>query len=149
MSLFERDVEALFSTLDELDIRFVAYSPLGRGFLTGTAKPATEYDASDMRTTAHRWHPGNFEKNIDAVEKLKTLAAEKGATVAQLALAWLLAQSPRIAPIPGTRNPTRVEENVGAAELSLTSDDMTRIATILPTGGFGARYAGGMTPEWE
>ncbi|MCU1407510.1 MAG: aldo/keto reductase, partial [Glaciihabitans sp.] len=77
------------------------------------------------------------------------LATSKGATVAQLALAWLLAQGEHIVPIPGTRNATRLEENVGAADLVLTAADFDRIAEILPTGGFGARYAGDMTPVWH
>jgi aryl-alcohol dehydrogenase-like predicted oxidoreductase len=148
-SLFERDVEALFPVLDELGIGFVPYSPLGRGFLTGTAKPASAYDAADMRSVDPRWQPGNFEKNVEATERLRELATSKGATVAQLALAWLLAQGPRIVPIPGTRSPARVEENVGGADLTLTPEDLARIAEILPRGGFGARYAEGQMPLWD
>jgi aryl-alcohol dehydrogenase-like predicted oxidoreductase len=148
-SLFERDVEQLFPTLEELGIGFVAYSPLGRGFLTGTAKPAGQYDPDDMRNTDPRWQPGNFEKNVAAVEQLKALAASKGATVSQLALAWLLAQRDYVVPIPGTRSPKRVEENVGAADLQLTAADLERISAILPTGGFGARYAEGRLPTWN
>jgi aryl-alcohol dehydrogenase-like predicted oxidoreductase len=148
-SLFERDVEELRPTLDELGIGLVAYSPLGRGFLTGTAKPAAEYDETDMRRHDPRWEPGNFEQNLDAVRWLTDLAASKNASVAQLALAWLLAQGEHIVPIPGTRTPQRVEENVGAAELTLTPTDLERIADILPTGGFGARYVKGSVPVWE
>jgi aryl-alcohol dehydrogenase-like predicted oxidoreductase len=148
-SLFERDVEQLLPTLEELGIGFVAYSPLGRGFLTGTAKPAGEYHATDMRNTDPRWQPGNFEKNLDAVEQLKTLAASKGATVSQLALAWLLAQRDYVVPIPGTRSAKRVEENVAAVDVQLTAADLDRINTILPTGGFGARYVEGRVPTWE
>jgi aryl-alcohol dehydrogenase-like predicted oxidoreductase len=148
-SLFERDAEQLFPTLEELGIGFVAYSPLGRGFLTGTAKPAGEYDATDMRNTDPRWQPGNYEKNLGAVEQLRTFAASKGGTVSQVALAWLLAQRDYIVPIPGTRSPKRVEENVGAADLQLTAADLERISEILPTGGFGARYAGGRIPVWD
>lgn len=148
-SLFDREIEKLFPTLDELGIGFVPYSPLGRGFLTGTAKPGAEYDESDMRHTAARWQPGNFEKNLEATRQLGELAASKGATVAQLALAWILAQGEHIVPIPGTRSAKRVEENVGAADLSLTSADLDRIAEILPTGGFGSRFPAGMTSEWE
>src|ERR1700761_1320861 len=133
-SLFERDVEALFPTLEEFGIGFVAYSPLGRGFLTGSAKPAGEYHSSDMRNTDPRWQPGNFEKNLDAVEQLRSLAASKDATVSQLALAWLLAQRDYIVPIPGTRSARRVEENVAAADLRLTPADRERISAILPTG---------------
>jgi aryl-alcohol dehydrogenase-like predicted oxidoreductase len=148
-SLFERDAEQLFPTLEELGIGFVAYSPLGRGFLTGTAKPAGRYHRSDMRNTDPRWQPGNFEQNLAAVEQLRTLAGAKGATVSQLALAWLLAQRDYIVPIPGTRSAKRVEENVAAADLELTPADRERISEILPTGGFGARYAEGRVPAWD
>jgi aryl-alcohol dehydrogenase-like predicted oxidoreductase len=148
-SLFERDVEQLFPVLEELGVGFVAYSPLGRGFLTGTATPAGEYDPSDMRRSDPRWQPGNFEKNLDAVEQLRALAASKNVTVSQLALAWLLAQRDYIVPIPGTRSPQRVAENVAAADLQLTTADRERISAILPTGGYGARYAGGRVPVWD
>jgi aryl-alcohol dehydrogenase-like predicted oxidoreductase len=148
-SLFEREVESIFPTLTELGIGFVPYSPLGRGFLTGTAKPAAEYEKTDMRRTDLRWQPGNFEKNLEATRQLTELAESKGATVAQLALAWLLAQGEHIVPIPGTRSPKRIEENVGAADLRLATADLERIAQILPTGGFGARYAAANTPVWH
>ena len=147
-SLFERDVEQLFPTLDELGIGFVAYSPLGRGFITGTAKPAAEYDQSDMRTFDPRWQPGNFEKNVEAVTRLADLAAAKHATVAQLALAWLLDRGEHIVPIPGTRSAQRVAENTAAADLVLTESDRAAIAEILPTGGFGARYTDRSMPVW-
>lgn len=148
-SLFEREVEPLFPALDELGIGFVPYSPLGRGFLTGTATPAGTYDPTDMRNTDPRWQPGNYEKNLAAVEKLRTLAAANGGTVAQLALAWLLAQPADIVPIPGIRSRARIEENVGAVDLVLSGDDLARIQEILPTGGFGARYAEANMPVWE
>lgn len=148
-SLFDREIEVLFPVLDELGIGFVPYSPLGRGFLTGTAKPGAEYDESDMRHTAARWQPGNFEKNLDATRQLGELAASKGATVAQLALAWLLAQGEHIVPIPGTRSAKRVEENIGAVDLSLSSADLARVKEILPTGGFGSRFPAGMSAEWQ
>ncbi|MGC5566961.1 aldo/keto reductase [Streptomyces sp. FR-108] len=147
-SLFERDIEQVFPTLDELGIGFVAYAPLGRGFITGGAKPAGQYDATDMRNTDARWQPGNFEKNIKAVEQLADLAATKRATVSQLALAWLLAQGEHTVPIPGTRSPERVEENTRAAELTLTGADLAAINAILPHGGFGARYGEGYAPIW-
>jgi len=147
-SLFERDVETIFPTLTELGIGFVPYSPLGRGFLTGSAKPADQYDATDMRRNDPRWQPGNFEKNVEATRQLSALAESKGATVAQLALAWLLAQGEHIVPIPGTRSPQRLVENIGAVDLTLTADDLAKVDEILPTGGFGARYAGG-APVWH
>ena len=148
-SLFERDVEQLFPTLRELGIGFVAYSPLGRGFLTGTAKPADQYEANDMRRNDSRWQPGNYEKNLDATRQLTELAASKDAAVSQLALAWILAQGEDIVAIPGTRRANRAEENVAAADLNLSDADLARIHEILPTGGFGARYNDAMLPTWE
>jgi aryl-alcohol dehydrogenase-like predicted oxidoreductase len=148
-SLFERDVETLFPVLRELEIGFVPYSPLGRGFLTGQAKPGAEYDPTDMRSWDARFQPGNYEKNLEATHRLAELAATKDATVAQLALAWLLAQGDDIVPIPGTRSPRRLEENVAAAGLTLDDTDLKRVAEILPAGGFGARYPEGMLPTWN
>ncbi|MFI9387882.1 aldo/keto reductase [Kutzneria sp. NPDC052558] len=147
-SLFERDVEQLFPTLAELGIGLVAYSPLGRGFITGAAKPAAEYDSTDMRTFDPRWQPGNFERNVAAVEQLAELGKAKGATVSQLALAWLLAQGEHIVPIPGTRSVARIEENTAAADITLTEADLAAIREILPHGGFGARYREGEVPAW-
>ncbi|TMR90342.1 aldo/keto reductase [Nonomuraea basaltis] len=148
-SLFERDVEILLPVLRELGIGFVAYSPLGRGFLTDQAKPGAAYDPTDMRSWDARFQPGNYEKNLEATRSLADLAATKGATVAQLALAWLLAQGDDIVPIPGTRRVQRLEENVAAAGLALDDTDLKQIAEILPTGGFGARYPEGMLPTWD
>ncbi|GIG68771.1 aldo/keto reductase [Phytomonospora endophytica] len=145
-SLFERDAEQLFGVLEELQIGFVAYSPLGRGFITGTAKPAEDHDQTDMRRTDPRWQPGNFENNVAAVDRLTALAASKDITVAQLALSWILHQRDYIVPIPGTRSRARVEENTTAADIVLTEPELTAITEILPTGGFGARYA--HVPEW-
>jgi len=147
-SLFERDVEQIFPVLGELGIGFVAYSPLGRGFITGTAKPAGQYDPGDMRNHDPRWQPGNFEKNTQAVRRLGDLAAAKGITVSQLALAWLLSRGEHIVPIPGTRSPRRVEENTRAADLTLTDADLAAIHDILPAGSFGARYAEQAMPAW-
>ncbi|MEI9423199.1 aldo/keto reductase [Mesorhizobium sp. Cs1299R1N1] len=147
-SVFERDVEVLFPTLRELGIGLVPYSPLGRGFLTGAVKPAAEYEESDMRRGDPRWQPGNFEKNLEAVRQLTELARTRGSSVSQLALAWLLAQGDDIVPIPGSRRQERVAENVGAADLALSAEDLTRIKEILPGGGFGERYAAEFTPTW-
>lgn len=147
-SLFERDVEQLFPVLDELGIGFVAYSPLGRGLLTGTAKPAAEYAPNDMRAHDPRWQPGNYEKNLAAVNKLSALAASKDASVSQLALAWLLTRGEHVVPIPATRSVNRVTENTAAADLELTAADLARIDEILPGGGFGARYVDSMLPSW-
>lgn len=104
----------LFPVLNELGIGFVPYSPLGRGFLTGAATPASEYDETDMRRRDARWQPENFEKNVEATRQLTELAASKDATVAQLALAGLLAQGEHIVPIPGTRSAKRVEDSAPA-----------------------------------
>ncbi|SDD30787.1 aldo/keto reductase [Glycomyces harbinensis] len=145
-SLFERDVEQLFPLLEELGIGFVAYSPLGRGFITDTAKPADQYDETDLRRVDPRWQPGNFEKNLAAVDRLTELAASKGVTVPQLALVWVLRQKDYVVPIPGSRSRTRVEENIAAADVALTAADLAAVKEILPTGGFGARYT--QVPEW-
>lgn len=148
-SVFEREVEVLFPVLEELRIGFVPYSPLGRGFLTGQAKPADQYEETDMRRFDPRWQPGNYEKNIEAVQQLTALAESKGGSVAQLSLAWLLAQGSYIVPIPGTRNPVRLAENAGAADFDLSDEDLAKIAEILPKGSFGARYAEQMMPQWD
>jgi aryl-alcohol dehydrogenase-like predicted oxidoreductase len=147
-SVFERDVETVLPTTRELGIGFVAYSPLGRGFLTGTAEPSSEYEEGDMRRFDPRWQPGNYEKNIEAVRLLGDLAASKNITVSQLALAWLLAQGNDIVPIPGTRRLERLAENIAAADVTLSADDLAQIDAILPYGAFGPRYAGDMTPTW-
>ena len=149
-SVFEREVEPqVLPVLEELGIGFVPYSPLGRGFLTGEVKPGSDYPDDDMRSFDPRWQGEDFEKNAAAVEALKELAQEKEATVGQLALAWLLAQKDYIVPIPGTRKIERLEENVGAADLELTAEDLKRIHEILPEGSFGSRYKAEMMPEWD
>lgn len=99
-----------------------------------------------MRNVDPRWQPGNFEQNVDAVCRLGELAATRGITVSQLALAWLLAQGEHIVPIPGTRSAARIEENTAAADVTLTAADLAAIHDILPDGGFGARYA--EMPTW-
>ncbi len=148
-SIFERAVEAeVLPTVRELGIGFVAYSPLGRGFLTSAVKPAAEYPEDDMRSWDERWQPGNYEKNLDAIEQLTQLAREKDVEVTQLALAWLLAQGDDVVPIPGTRSPERLAENVAAAEVELTAADLARVNEILPNGSFGGRYPEAMMPRW-
>ncbi|MFE3601993.1 aldo/keto reductase [Streptomyces sp. NPDC059142] len=149
-SVFERAVEAeVLPVVRELGIGFVPYSPLGRGFLTGAVRPAAEYPADDMRSWDERWQPGNYEKNLAAVRDLTALAEAKGITVAQLALAWLLAQGDDIVPIPGTRSPERLAENVAAARITLTPQDLARIQEILPHGSAGSRYHEAMLPHWR
>ncbi|MEV7084458.1 aldo/keto reductase [Streptomyces sp. NPDC093085] len=149
-SVFERAVEAdVLPVVRELGIGFVPYSPLGRGFLTDVVKPAAEYPADDMRAWDDRWQPGNYEKNLAAVRALTDLAEGKGITVTQLALAWLLAQGDDIVPIPGTRSPHRLAENVAAAQVALTPQDLARVGEILPHGAAGSRYQEAMMPEWR
>ena len=147
-SLFERGVEAqLLPVLRELGIGFVPYSPLGRGFLTADLRPASEYPADDMRSWDDRWQPGNFERNADAVRRLTELAEGKGISVAQLALAWLLAQGDDVVPIPGTRSRARLAENIAAVDVELTADDLAAIDTIVPEGAAGSRYPEAMMPR--
>ncbi|HTT93651.1 MAG TPA: aldo/keto reductase [Solirubrobacterales bacterium] len=149
-SVFEREVEGtILPVLEELEIGFVAYSPLGRGFLTGEVKPGSEYPDDDMRSYDPRWQGEDFERNAAAVKELKELAAEKEITVGQLALAWLLAQRDYVVPIPGTRRIERLEENVAAAAVELTDADLKRIHDILPEGSYGDRYKAGMMPDWD
>ncbi|GAA3948666.1 aldo/keto reductase [Gordonia caeni] len=138
-SIFAPDAEPLFGLLEELGIGFVAYSPLARGFLTGTAKPAGLYDSSDFRTFMPWWSTENYDANAEIVDRLTELAAAKGVTVAQLALAWTLTQRDYIVPIPGSRNPDRVAQNIAAADLTLTADDLARINAIAPVGAVGGR----------
>jgi aryl-alcohol dehydrogenase-like predicted oxidoreductase len=147
-SVFERHVEAaVLPTIRELGIGFVPYSPLGRGFLTGDVRPAADYPANDMRSWDDRWQPGNYERNLEAVERLTELARSKDITVGQLALAWLLAQGEDIVPIPGTRNQDRVVENAGAASVALTDAELEAIHEALPTGGYGSRYPEPFMPK--
>jgi len=148
-SIFEREVETdVLPVLRELGIGFVPYSPLGRGFLTGEVKPASEYPADDMRSWDARWQGENYDANVRAIGQLKELAAGKDISVTQLALAWLLAQGEDIVPIPGTRSPKRLAENVGAAGVTLTATDLDRVREILPHGSYGSRYPASMMPSW-
>ena len=148
-SIFERAVEVeILPTIRELGIGFVAYSPLGRGFLTDDFRPASAYPADDMRSFDERWQPGNFERNASAVKRLQALATDKSITVTQLALAWLLAQGDDIVPIPGTRKPRRMEENAAATSIELSNADLAQIHEILPQGAFGSRYPAALMPSW-
>jgi aryl-alcohol dehydrogenase-like predicted oxidoreductase len=127
-SMWWREPEAeILPALDELGIGFVPFSPLGRGFLTGTIDPSVAFGAGDIRGTIPRFAPEARQANQALVDLLGAVAAGKGATPAQVALAWLLAQRPWIVPIPGTRNPTRLAENVGAVDVELTADDLAEI----------------------
>jgi aryl-alcohol dehydrogenase-like predicted oxidoreductase len=139
-SLWSRDVEdAVLPTLKELGIGLVAYSPLGRGFLTGAIKSIDDLEPNDYRRFSPRFQGENFQKNLDLVAVIERLAAEKGCTPAQLGLAWVLAQWEHIVPIPGTKRRERLEENVGALDVTLTEEDLRRIDEALPQAA-GPRY---------
>ena len=127
-SLWTRGPEAeVLPTLDELGIGFVPYSPLGKGFLTGKIDQNTTFDKSDFRNTVPRFTPEARKANQALVELLARIGQGKNATPAQIALAWLLAQKPWIVPIPGTTKLARLEENIGAVNVELTSDDLREI----------------------
>jgi aryl-alcohol dehydrogenase-like predicted oxidoreductase len=146
-SLWTRDPEdEILPAVRELGIGFVAYSPLGRGFLTGRFKTPEDLPAGDWRRNNPRFQGANFQQNLDLVARVEQLAREKGCTTAQLALAWLLARGPDIVPIPGTKQRARLEENAAAVRVALTAADLARIAGVAPNGAAaGARYAeGGM-----
>jgi aryl-alcohol dehydrogenase-like predicted oxidoreductase len=139
-SLWTRDPEAeILPLVRKLGIGFVAYSPLGRGFLTGQIRSTDQLDASDFRASNPRFAQQNLQQNLRIVAEVEAVAAEVGATPAQVALAWLLAQGDDIAPIPGTRRVSRLEENVAAADLVLSPDHLARLAAIRPPAG--DRYA--------
>ncbi len=142
-SLWTRDPELeLLGTCRELGVTFVAYSPLGRGFLTGQIKRFEDLPADDWRRTAPRFQGENFKKNLDLVRQVEQLAREKRCTPSQLALAWVLAQGEDIVPIPGTKRIKYLEENVGAVSVRLSDDDLRRIDAALPLGAAaGERYS--------
>ncbi|MGA7982138.1 MAG: aldo/keto reductase [Chromatiaceae bacterium] len=141
-SLWSRDPEdELLGLCSELGISFVAYSPLGRGFLTGAIKSEDDLAPDDFRRSNPRFHGENFQKNLELVSEVEQMARAKGCTAAQLALAWVLAQDEHIVPIPGTRHIERLEENVAATEISLTKDELERLEAIAPKGtAAGSRY---------
>jgi aryl-alcohol dehydrogenase-like predicted oxidoreductase len=146
-SLWTRDPEdGLLEALRALDIGFVAYSPLGRGFLTGQIKSVDDLAEDDFRKHHPRFQGENFQKNLDLVARVEEIAREHKCTSAQLALAWVLAQGDDIVPIPGTRHPERMEENVSALDIVLSENDLRRIDTAAPKGATaGDRYPeGGM-----
>lgn len=131
-SLFWREPEAeILPLLEELGIGFVPFSPLGKGYLTGAITPETAFGDDDFRASAPRFNAENLKANFALVEQLKVIAADKGATPAQIALAWLLARKPWIVPIPGTTKLHRLEENLGGAEIELTAADLQTIADRL------------------
>jgi aryl-alcohol dehydrogenase-like predicted oxidoreductase len=141
-SLWSRDPEEeVLPACRELGIGFVAYSPLGRGFLAGQIKHFEDFAADDYRRLSPRFQGPNFTKNLDLVRRVEEIASEKGYTPAQLALAWVLAQGDDVVPIPGTKRRKYLEENVAALDVKLTREDLQRIDEILPAGAaVGLRY---------
>jgi aryl-alcohol dehydrogenase-like predicted oxidoreductase len=139
-SLWSRDVEdEVLPTLRELGIGLVAYSPLGRGFLSGRFKSPEELDADDWRRTQPRFRGENAQRNLALATKVQELATEKGVAPAQLALAWVLAQGEDIVPIPGTKRRTYLEQNAASIDVELTDEELARIDAELPQAA-GARY---------
>jgi aryl-alcohol dehydrogenase-like predicted oxidoreductase len=142
-SLWTRDPETngVLATCRELGIGFVAYSPLGRGFLTGRFKKFEDLPADDYRRSSPRFRGENFQKNLDLVRRVEEIAHEKGGTPSQLALAWVLAQGDDIVPIPGTKRRKYLEENVAALNVKLTKEDLRRIDEVFPKdAAAGERY---------
>src|SRR3984957_3479052 len=141
-SLWTRDPEdEVLPTTRELGIAFVAYSPLGRGFLAGQIKRFEDFAPDDYRRHSPRFQGENFQKNLQLVSRVDEIAKEKSCTASQLALAWLLAQGPDIIPIPGTKRRQFLEDNAGAANVKLTQEDLRKIEEVAPHGAAaGARY---------
>lgn len=142
-SLFARDVEAeILPTVRQLGIGFVAYSPLGRGLLTGAIKDPKQFEEGDFRGNHPRFQDENFRRNMSLVAALESIAKQKGVTASQLALSWLLCRGDDVVPIPGTRRRARLEENCAAADVTLTNAELAEIEAVAPVGaGAGARYA--------
>jgi aryl-alcohol dehydrogenase-like predicted oxidoreductase len=140
-SLWSRDPEdELLSTCEELGIGFVAYSPLGRGFLSGRYRTIEDLDEDDWRRMNPRFQGENFKKNLEVVDKVREIALGRGVTPSQLALAWLLSRT-NVTPIPGTTRLGRLEENLSAAEIQLSSDELAAIEAVAPKGvAAGTRY---------
>ena len=141
-SLWTRDPEdEILATCRELGIGFVAYSPLGRGFLTGQFRRFEDIPADDYRRNSPRFQGENFQKNLDLVHSVEEIAKEKGCQPSQLAIAWVLAQSDHIVPIPGTKRRKYLEENVAALDVKLTAEELRRLEKVLPSGAAaGNRY---------
>ena len=142
LSLWTRDAQGeILSTLRELGIGFVAYSPLGRGFLTGAIKSSSDFATGDFRAVNPRMSGDNFQANLKLVEGVEEMSKEKGVTPAQLALAWVLAQGRDIVPIPGTRRLKYLEDNIGAVEIVLTEAEVAKLSSLVPPESVaGTRY---------
>jgi aryl-alcohol dehydrogenase-like predicted oxidoreductase len=142
-SLWSRDPEdEILPTVRELGIAFVAYSPLGRGFLTGRYRSIDDLPEDDFRRGNPRFEGENFKRNLELVAKVEEIAREKGVSAGQLALAWVLAQGEDVVPIPGTKHVQYLEQNVAAAEIELSDEDLSRIDAVAPAGAaIGDRYA--------
>ena len=142
-SLWSRDPEGeLLDTVRELGIGFVAYSPLGRGFLTAKITSLDDLADNDWRRSMPRFEQDNFRRNMELVERIKALAAKKGCSPAQLAIAWVLAQGDDIVPIPGTKRRRYLEENIGALDVHLAPEELAEIDALLPAGAAaGSRYS--------
>ncbi|MEU8109663.1 aldo/keto reductase [Nonomuraea muscovyensis] len=135
-SLWTRDVEErVLPVLRELGIGFVPYSPLGHGFLTGTVRSPEEFDDTDWRRPSPRFMGENFQRNLALADEVQAIAAEAGATPAQVALTWLLAKGEHIAPIPGTKRVARVEENTAADDIELTAEQIAKLDSLPPAAG--------------
>jgi aryl-alcohol dehydrogenase-like predicted oxidoreductase len=145
-SLWTRDPEnGVLAACDRLGVGFVPYSPLGRGFLTGQIKSVDDFDADDWRRTNPRFQGDNFNRNLELVDKVQAIAADKGISAAQLALAWAMAQGPHIVPIPGSKSRKHLEDNAGAAGVMLSADELAEIdAAFPPDEVAGERYAASM-----
>ncbi len=145
-SLWSRDPEdEILPALRELGIGFVAYSPLGRGFLTGRFRSPEDLPEGDYRRGSPRFQGENFQKNLELVERIRAMAAERGVEPSQLALAWVLASGPDVVPIPGTTSRAHLEENAAAAKLALTREELAQIDAVAPRGAAaGERYPPGM-----
>jgi aryl-alcohol dehydrogenase-like predicted oxidoreductase len=141
-SLWSREPEdEILPTVRELGVGFVAYSPLGRGFLTGQIQSPDDLAEDDVRRHLPRFSGGNFKRNLDLVERVREIAAEKEITPGQLALAWVLAQGADVVPIPGTKRRSYLEENAAAVEVELSPDDLRRLDEVAPRGvAVGDRY---------
>ena len=152
-SLWSRDLEAeVVPVARDLGIGIVAYSPLGRGFLTGQIKSPDDFEEGDFRRTQPRFQGENFDRNLELVEAVRAMADDKGITAGQLALAWVHAQGDDVVPIPGTKRRRYLEENAAAAEIQLGAEDKARLDEILPPGAAAGdrypdmRWVGGEAP---